>query len=148
MSSSSEEMDFTPPDLAEDVKILSDNFLPPKSRELYERTYEKFIKWKTEKKKSSFSQKVLLAYFNYLSKQLQPSTLWCEYSKLKTTIRLKHNVNIGEYANLNTFLKRKSDGFMAKKSKVLSGKEIETFLKEAPDEQYLLEKVRLLAFIY
>ncbi|XP_045765066.1 uncharacterized protein LOC123867182 [Maniola jurtina] len=145
MSSSSEEelLDFAPPDI-EDKKTSFENLLLPKSREKYKKTYEDFIKWKTEKKVNSFSENAFLAYFNDLSKDKRPSTLWCEYSKLKTTIRLKENVNIGDYANLSTFLKRKSQGFMPKKSKVLSGNNIETFIKEAPDEQYLLEKVILI----
>ena len=62
---------------------------------------------------------------------------------LKATIIAKEDIDIGKYQKLRAFLKRKSDGYQAKKSKVLSEEQIQQFMKEAPDEIYLLTKVIL-----
>ena len=55
---------------------------------------------------------------------------------------MNHNVNIATYSKLIILLKRKSDGFRSKKSKVLTAKNINDFLENAPDSQYLFIKVR------
>lgn len=49
--------------------------------------------------------------------------------------------------NLMAFLKRRSDGYTGRKSKVLSPADVEKFLNEAPDSQYLATKVRLIFLI-
>ncbi|KAL0869286.1 hypothetical protein ABMA27_007548 [Loxostege sticticalis] len=51
---------------------------------------------------------------------------------------------ISEYPKLNAFLKRQSDGFTSKKSKILTSDEVEKFLNEAPDDRYLATKVALI----
>ena len=51
---------------------------------------------------------------------------------LKSIIENKNKVNIGNYSILNAFLKQKSKG-----SKVLEAKNVEKFLNEAPDNQWL-----------
>ncbi|XP_026321650.1 uncharacterized protein LOC113231544 [Hyposmocoma kahamanoa] len=106
--------------------------------------YETFIQWKTNKKASSFSENVFLAYFNELANRFKPSSLWCIYSMLKTTVKNKNNIDIKNYSNLTAFLKRRSDGYVARKSKVLSPTDVEKFLKEAPDYQYLATKVAMI----
>ncbi|CAI6366167.1 unnamed protein product [Macrosiphum euphorbiae] len=63
---------------------------------------------------------------------------------LKTTINMKHNINIGTYPKLQAFLKRKSTGFKSKKSKVLTSTDIKKFIDEAPNIQYLVTKVVLI----
>lgn len=69
------------------------------------------------------------------------STLWSIYSMLKATISLKENIDISKYSNLTAYLKRKSVGYRAKKSKVFKRSEINQFISEAPDEIYLMMKV-------
>ncbi|KAJ8910984.1 hypothetical protein NQ315_003678, partial [Exocentrus adspersus] len=66
---------------------------------------------------------------------------------LRTTINIKHNINISKYLKLKSFLKRKSVGFRAKKSKVLSAQEVNTFIKEAPNEIHLKNKGNKAALI-
>lgn len=134
-------MDLTPPEILTEAQNASDSLLPSKSREKYMAAYETFIQWKTNKKASSFSENVFLAYFNELANRFKPSSLWCIYSMLKTTVKNKNNIDIKNYSNLTAFLKRRSDGYVARKSKVLSPTDVEKFLKEAPDYQYLATKV-------
>ncbi|XP_061708563.1 uncharacterized protein LOC133518836 [Cydia pomonella] len=63
---------------------------------------------------------------------------------LKSTVKIKNNIDIRTYNNLMAFLKRRSDGFTGRKSKVLSPSDVEKFLKEAPDYQYFAAKVALI----
>jgi hypothetical protein len=54
---------------------------------------------------------------------------------------MKKNVDIGKFTRLIAFLKRKSDGYMAKKSKIITKQQIDEFLKQGGDEKYLSVKV-------
>lgn len=60
---------------------------------------------------------------------------------LKATISVKHDIQINTYTKLLSFLKRKSDGHRAKKSKILTTQNVETFMNEAPDHSVLAIKV-------
>ncbi|XP_015523067.1 uncharacterized protein [Neodiprion pinetum] len=131
------------PDILESVNNVAANTLPQRSREKYESVYEKFMQWKKTRKTTSFSEHVLMAYFIELSKNLKPSTLWSHYSMLKSTIGAKHKVDMSTYARLSAFLKRQATGYHGKKSKVLTSNDVENFLNNAPDNQYLATKVAL-----
>jgi integrase len=63
---------------------------------------------------------------------------------LKATLNVKENIDIGAFLKVIAFLKRNAVGYEAKKSKVLTIEEVNTFLKEADDNGYLLMKVALL----
>lgn len=62
---------------------------------------------------------------------------------LKATLSVKENLDIGTYKRVTAFLKRKGVGYEPKKSKVLSREEVNTFLREADDEVYLMIKVEI-----
>ncbi|XP_071569295.1 uncharacterized protein [Temnothorax nylanderi] len=149
VSSDSESDDVfgIPEKIAEAAKNVEQNLLPTKSKSRYETTYLTFMNWRKEKNINSFSENVLLAYISELSKKTKPSTLWSQYSMLKSTLIAKQNVNIHSYSKLTAFLKRKSNGFKSKKSKVFTSNEIQKFLNEAPDDQYLATKVALIVGI-
>ncbi|XP_072929406.1 uncharacterized protein [Epargyreus clarus] len=118
--------------------------IPPKSRKKYMQAYKNFLKWKKKKKKESFSEIVFLEYFKALAKDRLPSTLWSTYSMLKTTVRMKNNINMRTFKKLSEFLKAKAKGHKNKISNVLTSENVKTFLNEAPDEEYLLPKVALI----
>ncbi|KAK4885302.1 hypothetical protein RN001_001573 [Aquatica leii] len=63
---------------------------------------------------------------------------------LQATLNIKHNINIKNYSKLIAFLKRKNDGHVPKKSKTLEIEQVEKFIREAPDEDYLLMKTVLI----
>lgn len=115
--------------------------LPEKSKKRYDGEYDDFRKWKEEHKVDSNSERVLMARFNQLSEKYAPSTLWSRYSMLKTTLKLYDNVDIGHYAALIAFLKKKSQHYVSTKAAVFEPEEIQKFLNEAPDELWLDVKV-------
>lgn len=142
-TSGSEEETFscTPPEIVSAAKEASSNLLPQKSRGQYERAFNLFDQWRKQNHVKSFSEQVLLAYFQQLSKDMKASSLWSIYSMLRTTISVKHNVDISKYSKLRAFLKRTSDGYKPKKSKILTPQQIREFLSSAPDEKHLFTKV-------
>lgn len=140
-SDSENEFQETPPEILEKAANTTEKLLPTKSRTRYEIVYQKFMDWRIKNKINSFSENVLLAYFGDLMEQFKPSSIWAIYSMLRTVISIKNNVNIETYPKLKAFLKRQSEGFKSKKSKIFSSDEISKFLNEAPDSQYLLTKV-------
>jgi len=83
----------------------------------------------------------MLAYFGELAHKYSLSSLWMFYSMLKSTLNIINNIEIEKYSKLRAFLKSKSHGFQAKKSKILNQQEIKSFLKDAPDQVYLDIKV-------
>jgi len=133
----------TPLELVEAAESVTKNLLPKKSRDKYMTIYKKFMEWRASKNTTSFSENVLMVYFDELSKSTKPSTLWSHYSMLKSTLNMHQNINIQNYAKLNAFLKRQSTGFVCKKSKVLTSDEIKKFINEAPDNKYLATKVKI-----
>lgn len=138
------DLESTPPEILEAAKISSLKILPTKSRARYERAYEDFLDWRRRKGiKTSFSENVILAYFDELSNKVQPTTLWSLYSMIRTTLYINHNVDISSYLKVKAFLKRKNDGYKPKKSAVLTTQQINDFITRAPDDEFLFVKVSL-----
>lgn len=137
--SSSEDL---PSDIENEAFNVVSNLTPQKSRRKYHDAFERYQKWCSEKKILNItSEKGLLVYFNDLSKKHKASSLWCYYSMLRTEISIKQNVDIKKYVHLIAFLKRQSEGYKPKKSKVLTKQEITNFLLDAGDERFLCMKV-------
>ncbi|XP_047986656.1 uncharacterized protein LOC125226654 isoform X1 [Leguminivora glycinivorella] len=134
----------TPEEISAMAEAVKENLLPTKSRRLYEKSYEKFMSWRSEYKTTSFSENVLLAYFNSLIGTLKPSSMWVEYSKLKSMLNIHHRTDISQYAKLIAFLKRKSEGYKAKKAHTFSPDDLQKFIDNAPDYTYLLSKVAVI----
>lgn len=139
--SSDDDINLTPEELKQKVINAELSFLPEKSREKYLKAYNTFNEWRNTKGAITFSETVLLSYFIELSQTRQSSTMWSIYSMLKSTIKTKHDVHIESYPKLISFLKRKSVGHKSKKSKVFTAHNIQTFLNEAPDCNFLAAKV-------
>ena len=57
---------------------------------------------------------------------------------LKSTLRLKKNIDVGNYHKLIMYIKRQSEGHVPKKSKIL---EKGQFIIEAPNDVFLMAKV-------
>ena len=131
----------TPPDIAEIAKHAINDLLPTKSKERYKLAYEKFNNYKKKIRTTSSSENILMAYFTQLKKEYKPSTLWNHYSMLKKTLNVKEKIDIAQYCALTSFLKKESKGFQSKKAKVFTVAQMNKFLEEAPDIQYLIHKV-------
>ncbi|KAJ8914374.1 hypothetical protein NQ315_017464 [Exocentrus adspersus] len=121
------------------VKEVMDGILPKKSRKIYEAQYDTFVKWCCQRKLENVNEDVLLK-----SKTLSSSTLWAHYSMLKTMLNVKRNIDVSKFYKLSAFLKRKSEGYKPKKAKVLTLDQIDKFLLEAPDKDFLMIKVALI----
>lgn len=130
-----------PLEITEAAARATHDLLPHKSRDKYEKTFAVFKCWCKEKNVRNISEDVLLAYFAEKSEKLKSSTLWSVYSMIKLMLNLKENLDISRYYKLIAFIKRKSVGYIPKKSRVLTRVDIDKFLLEAPDNEYLLIKV-------
>lgn len=139
---SDEEFYCTPEEVKNEAKMVTLNLLPNKSKQKYELQYSQFMEWCALKQIKRYSENVILTYLSELSKKYKASTLWSIHSMLKATLSVKHDVDIKTYTKVNAFLKKQSTGYVAKKSKTFDLQEIENFLVNAPDEIYLMAKVR------
>ncbi|XP_015176802.1 PREDICTED: uncharacterized protein LOC107066566 [Polistes dominula] len=139
-----DESESIPPEIIERANEVINNLTPATSRSKYESAYRKFMLWRTAKRITSFSEAVFLKYFSELSETLLPSSLWAKYSMLRSMVDIKHNLNIFNYSRLIAFLKQKNKGFKSKKARTLSPEQIDRFLREAPDREFLATKVALI----
>lgn len=131
----------TPPELREAAQETVLELLPKKSKELYEKEYTRFKEWCTEHKAARATENVLITYFQEESKSKKSSTLWAKYSMVRSCLNIYENVDISKYLKLQAYLKRLSDGYQPKKSKILEADEINLFITEADDKCYLALKV-------
>ncbi|KAJ8984396.1 hypothetical protein NQ317_003979, partial [Molorchus minor] len=131
-------------EIVEAANIAISNLLPTKSRSLYDIAYNRFKKWCAEKNVQVYSENVLLAYFSENAKNYKSSTLWAQYSMVKSCLIISDNIDISKFPKLIAFLKRTGDGYQAKKSKILTKSEIDRFLSSADDKEFLMIKVGLI----
>ena len=131
----------TPPDVAEIPKGAFNDLLPTKSKERYELEYARFNDYKKKIRTTSSSENILMAYFTELKKKYKPSSLWNYYSILKKTLTIKEKIDIGQYCALISLLKKEAKGFQSRKARVFTVAQMNKFLQEAPDIQYLAHKV-------
>ncbi|KAF5298757.1 hypothetical protein FQR65_LT09626 [Abscondita terminalis] len=120
------------------------NLLPEKSRRLYEASYESFKKWCAENDVKNIDENTMLTYFDEKSKTFKSSTLWAQYSMIKSCMALHENIDVSQYKKLISFLKRNSDGYTAKKSKIFNREQVNSYLSKADDDVHLMRKVALI----
>lgn len=127
------------------------NPLPGHSNARYRAAYQAFLAWiEDENLSPAITEDNLLAYFvhHMTSKKASPSTLWPLYSMLKSTIILHHGIDIACYQQrLPQYIKSHIAGYQPTKAKLLSKDQVNEFLSSAPDEEYLIDKVRKLYFL-
>ncbi|XP_023311992.1 uncharacterized protein LOC111691272 isoform X1 [Anoplophora glabripennis] len=138
------ELPSTPPHISEKAENAVQNILPQKSKKVYEKLYQRFMDWRNTNNISTFSENVLIAYFQELMETMKSSSTWTHYSIIKTLVNINHNINISKYKKLQALLKRKSEGYVGKKAKIYSPEQIKTFIDEAPDERFLFLKVAMI----
>lgn len=96
-------MSEDPQEIVEAANAAAADLLPDKSRAKYTAVYSKFMEYRADKNLTSLSENVLLAYFSDLATTRKASTLWSLYSMLKSTLLVKHNVDIRIYHKLQAF---------------------------------------------
>jgi site-specific recombinase XerD len=131
----------TPPEIQELAEATAQSLLPEKSETAYKKQFQKFEDWRQENNIQTVSENVLLAYFEVQRQKYKPSTLWTVYSMLRTCLTINVNIDISKYSKLQALLKRSSQGYIPKKSKILEETDIHKFIREAGDEKYLAMKV-------
>ncbi|KAK9730340.1 hypothetical protein QE152_g15247 [Popillia japonica] len=77
---------------------------------------------------------------------MKPSTLWSQYSMLRSTLDIKKGIDMSKYSKLRdsklrAFLKRQSEGYLPKKSRVFTKEQVDNFLNNALDYSCLMQKV-------
>jgi hypothetical protein len=117
--------------------------IPEKSKRQYEKCYSDFRDWCNKKNVETVSENVVLTYLLEKSKILKSASLWSTYSMLKLMLNIRDGIDVTKFLKLVPFLKKKSVGYQAKKSQVLTREQINLFLEKASDENYLLWKVNV-----
>lgn len=115
--------------------------LPEKSKYRYEKTYQAYRDWCLSKDIDNFdSESVVLSYFIEMGAGKKASTLWAKYSMLRTMLSHRDKVDMSKFTKLGAYLKKQSVGYKPKKSSILTIRNIDTFLTEAPVD-FLPQKV-------
>lgn len=105
------ELDNTQPEIMNFANSISENLLPQKlSRHNYEKCYALIKDEQHEKKRDSFSENLLIAFFGNLSSKLKSYEKYV-YSIIKTMFNVKPDIGISRYQKLKAFLKRSSETF-------------------------------------
>lgn len=115
-----------------------------KSREVYDKEYQKFESWCKETNVEGISESDLLGYFEMQSKTKKISSLWSIYSMLRMCLNSYKKLDISHYTELQAFLKRLSEGYESKKSEILQVQDINRFIQQSDDRMYLATKVVLI----
>lgn len=61
---------------------------------------------------------------------------------VKSMLLVFENIDISKFGRLKLFIKKHSVGHQAKQAEVLTREQLYQFIKNAPDKEYLLTKVR------
>ena len=131
----------TPPEIEEQVDNVILNNVPNKSRKIYMKHYEQFLEWcKKQCGKPYVSDSMMIAYLNKLHRDgIKPSTLMTKLSGIRS-IHNSKGKDLKFEKSFN-FCKRMLKEYEPKKSRTLDKDQIENFLIEASDKEYLLHKL-------
>ncbi|XP_074115595.1 uncharacterized protein LOC141538145 isoform X3 [Cotesia typhae] len=148
-SEKSDNEPMTPPELSKETEESAEatetdpgqHIIPEYSREKYFRAYEVFKEWQMKHGHDEVTEAVMMEFFEELNETKKPSTLWSQYSMLKSTFNLKEDLDISQFKKLRAYLKKQGTGFRNAKSKVLTAANIHDFLIKASDYDFLAEKV-------
>lgn len=136
----------TPPHLLEEVKKI--DIVPEKSRPAYDKVYENYCIWKEKHQIQKSSANVISAYILELQKNYQPSSIWTKISMLKTILMREEQFNVDDYPQIKNYLKKISKKHKPKKAYVFSQEDFLKFLRDAPNDYYLVHKICLILGFY
>lgn len=141
---SDSESENIPDEIRNLANVALEETFPEKSKAIYERTYEALQTWVTENKTKIINEILLLAYLKTLSSQYAPNTLWTKYSMIRTMVYNEKNLEIDKYEKLKAFIKRKNTGYVTMQAETFDTVDVNQFLSNAPDNDYLTAEVSLL----
>ncbi|KAJ3666945.1 hypothetical protein Zmor_002365 [Zophobas morio] len=118
------------------------------SQAAYSKVYEDFQEWRRENSVNGVDENILLAFFEDLSHKYSPNTLWPKLSMLRSMLHLREKTDVKLFDEVEAFVKNKNKGYIPKKSEVLSRQQLKKFLREAPNDIFLMYKVVLIMEIF
>lgn len=139
---------YIPPDVVQSAQAAEACLIPPASKLIYDRAYDRFQSFLADKKIRMINEVVLMGYFHGLSRpphSMAPKSLWSIFSMLKTTLSVYNKIDIAQYSKLARFLSgnQKRSEHVVKKAKTLTDANMAKFIYTAPDSIYLPEKVNI-----
>lgn len=129
------DQDIIPEAIIKAAESAAFETLPALSKERYLKAYDAFEAWKKFNNVQGCSEQIMMAYFYEMSKIKKPTTLWATYSMLKSTIKVKENLDVSKFYQSSAFLKSNASGYLPKKSEVFLESEIDQFLNLASDRE-------------
>ena len=86
-------------EVTEAAEAVCNELLPAKSGHLYIKEYDKFTNWRNNVNcVGEITENSLLAYFMHITSIRKASSFWSIYSMLRSTILVKHRVNIANFS--------------------------------------------------
>lgn len=142
--------DCTPPKLKEQINKESERMIPSTSKKEYDRIYNDFKKYLVAQKTTKISSSTVFGYFTYLAteKIFVYSTLWKNYSALKAELKIHENFDISKFDKIVPYICSFKKGYVAKKSLIFEQDQIDKFMSDAPNSEYLLHKISFFWFIW
>lgn len=122
--------------------FLDIDLLPDKSKVRYIKEYISFKQF-CERKNMDYkidTEKAMLDYLKEKSEIMKSSSLWVKYAMVKATLKARDNI-YEKFPKVVKYLKNKSIGYKSNPTPSFTREDINKFLKEAPDDSYLMMKV-------
>jgi hypothetical protein len=118
---------------------VKNSLVPSGSVRLYSQQWRKYLDWCSTKQ--IYLEDVLLVYFQELSQQYAPSSLWTFYSCINCYFQSNEGISLKKFSALNRFLKLLSSRPAPKQSAVFTEDQLRQYLHNAPNEgEHLVEK--------
>ena len=127
-SCDSEDLEEEVRDFKAEGQMITNNLLPPKSIVRYNQIYDEFKRWTEFNKIELTTINENILFFDGLMKKLKPTTVWGQWTMLKTTLNLRHGIKINEFEKFKSLLKNHSKGYKPKKAQLLTWEQVQQFL--------------------
>ncbi|KAJ8918203.1 hypothetical protein NQ315_014070 [Exocentrus adspersus] len=129
-----------PAEIKQEAQEATLRLLPAKSKRVYVKEMVEFDNWRKKRGlgEGAITEEVLLAYFFNVEK-----TFCCLFNvdEIFYAEINAESIDISKYGKLTSYLKVGSRKYKTKKAKILERNQIEGFLKNAPDVEYLQVKI-------
>ncbi|KAJ3662233.1 hypothetical protein Zmor_006589 [Zophobas morio] len=102
---------------SEEVEKAVGKLVPQKSKDLYEKEYNIFCRWRDQKQAKGVDENIVLVYISERSTKVKSSSLclWSYYSQLKKMLSVREKIDCSRFHQVTAFLKTASTGYVQKK---------------------------------